>query len=74
MKTPETLKDALVRYQDELAQVREKLKEVDNVWVRSGNIMANTEFIVACVEQAKELRRLEYEADFRVRFIKWVLE
>ena len=73
MKTAESLKDALAKYKDELANIREKIKEVDDVWFRAGCNMANKDFIVACSDQVKELRRLESEADFRVRFTEWVL-
>lgn len=73
MKTAESLKEALAKYKDELANIREKIKEVDDVWFRAGCNMANKDFIVACSDQVKELRRLESEADFRVRFTEWVL-
>ena len=74
MKTTDALKNALDKYQDELALVREKIKELDDVYVRAGAVMDNKDFLVACSKQLDELRKLEYEADFRVRFTKWVLE
>lgn len=73
MKTAESLKEALAKYKDELANIRQKIKEVDDVWFQSGCDMKNKDFIVACSNEVEELRRLESEADFRVRFTEWVL-
>lgn len=73
MKTAESIKEALVKYKDELANIRQKIKEVDDVWFQAGCKMDNKDFIIACADEVKELRRLEAEADFRVRFTEWVL-
>lgn len=73
MKTAESLKEALAKYKDELANIRQKIKEVDDVWLQAGCVMDNKSFVVACADEVKELRRLEAEADFRVRFAEWVL-
>lgn len=74
MKTAETLQTALTRYEQELATIRLKIKELDDAWERAGTVMDNRDFFVACVQKEMQLRKLEAEAEFRIKFTKWVLE
>ena len=74
MKTAETLQTALTRYEQELATIRLKIKELDEVWEDAGKFMHNREFFTACVQKEMQLRKQEAEAEFRIKFTKWVLE
>lgn len=74
MKTAETLQTALTRYEQELATIRLKIKELDEVWENAGKVMLNREFFTACVQKEMQLRKQEAEAEFRIKFTKWVLE
>lgn len=74
MKTAETLQTALTRYEQELATIRLKIKELDEVWEGAGKVMLNREFFTACVQKEMQLRKQEAEAEFRIKFTKWVLE
>ena len=74
MKTQTAVQAALNKYEEEIALVRTKLEELDDVWLRGGAIMQEREFLVQCQKRYDELRLQEKEWDFKIRFAKWILE
>jgi len=74
MKTAETLQTALTRYEQELTTIRQKIKELDDAWERAGAVMDNRDFFTACVQKEMLLRKQEAEAEFRIKFTKWVFD
>jgi hypothetical protein len=73
MKTPQMLKAAIAKYETELKAIRERL-EWTQTWLDSANFMQNANLFVAQVDERKELQRREQDMDFKIRFVKWLLE
>ena len=73
MKTAETLNLALAKYKTELNKVRERLDWTKS-WLDAANFMQEPSLFVAQVEERKDLQKREQELDFKIRFVKWVLE
>lgn len=73
MKTRETLVLALTKYNEELGKIRERLDWTKS-WLDAANFMQSPDLFVAQVKEREELREREKEMDFKIRFVKWVLE
>lgn len=73
MKTRETLVLALTKYNEELGKIRERLDWTKS-WLDAANFMQSPDLFVAQVKERDELREREKEMDFKIRFVKWVLE
>lgn len=73
MKTAETLNLALAKYKTELNKVRERLDWTKS-WLDAANFMQVPDLFIAQVKERDELQKREQEMDFKIRFVKWVLE
>lgn len=73
MKNKDTLLLAVAKFTDELNKVRERLDWTKN-WLDAANFMQEPSLFVAQVEERKDLQKREQELDFKIRFVKWVLE
>ena len=73
MKTEQQLKTALTKYKSELATIKERLDWTTS-WLDAANFMQNQELFVAQVKERDELQKREADMDFKVRFVKWVLD
>ena len=73
MKNKDTLLLALAKFTDELNKVRERLNWTKS-WLDAANFMQEPSLFVAQVEERKDLQKREQELDFKIRFVKWVLE
>lgn len=73
MKNKDTLLLAIAKFTDELNKVRERL-EWTKTWLDAANFMQEPSLFVAQVEERKDLQKREQELDFKIRFVKWVLE
>ena len=73
MKNKETLTLALTKYTDELGKIRERLDWTKS-WLDAANFMQVPDLFVAQVKERDELQKREQEMDFKIRFVKWVLE
>lgn len=73
MKTEQQLKTALTKYESELAIIKERLDWTTS-WLDAANFMQNQELFVAQVKERDELQKREADMDFKIRFVKWVLE
>ena len=73
MKNKETLTLALTKYTDELGKIRERLDWTKS-WLGAANFMQVPDLFIAQVKERDELQKREQEMDFKIRFVKWVLE
>ena len=73
MKNKETLTLALTKYADELGKIRERLDWTKS-WLDAANFMQVPDLFIAQVKERDELQKREQEMDFKIRFVKWVLE
>lgn len=64
---------AIAKFTDELNKVRERLDWTKS-WLDAANFMQEPSLFVAQVEERKDLQKREQELDFKIRFVKWVLE
>lgn len=73
MKTEMSLSLALTKYNEELGKIRERL-DWTTTWLDAANFMQVPDLFIAQVKEREELRKREQEMDFKIRFVKWVLE
>lgn len=73
MKNKDTLLLAIAKFTDELNKVRERLDWTKS-WLDAANFMQEPSLFIAQVEERKDLQKREQELDFKIRFVKWVLE
>lgn len=73
MKTEMSLSLALTKYNEELGKIRERLDWTTS-WLDAANFMQVPDLFIAQVKERDELRKRETEMDFKIRFVKWVLE
>lgn len=73
MKNKDTLLLAITKFTDELNKVRERL-EWTRTWLDAANFMQVPDLFIAQVKERDELQKREQEMDFKIRFVKWVLE
>ena len=73
MKNKETLTLALTKYTDELGKIRERLDWTKS-WLDAANFMQTPDLFIAQVKERDELQKREQEMDFKIRFVKWVLD
>jgi hypothetical protein len=73
LKNKDTLLLAVAKFTDELNKVRERLDWTKS-WLDAANFMQEPSLFVAQVEERKDLQKREQELDFKIRFVKWVLE
>lgn len=74
MKTAEQIKNTIAKLENDLVAIRQKITELNDCWIRSGAVMENQEFLVANVDQRKELQKQEWQAEYRIRAYRWVLD
>lgn len=74
MKTAEQIKNVIAKLENDLVEIRKKIDELNDVWIRAGTIMENQEFFVANVKQREELQKQEWQAEYRIRAYRWVLD
>lgn len=73
MKTAQMLNAAIAKYETELKTIRERL-DWTQAWLDAANFMQEPALFVAQVDERKELQKREQEMDFKIRFVKWLLE
>ena len=73
MKTAQMLNAAIAKYETELKTIRERL-DWTQAWLDAANFMQEPALFVAQVDERKELLKREQEMDFKIRFVKWLLE
>lgn len=73
MKTAEQIKQALVRLETDLKQIRERIEEI-RVWRNAGSAMQNQEFFIQQMKCLEDLQKEEWQAEYRIRAFKYVLE
>ncbi len=73
MKSQSVLLDALATYNRNLGEIRERLDAVQ-VWIDAANFVQCPDLFTAQVHERDDLRRREKEMEFRIRFVKWILE
>ena len=73
MKSEDALLLALTKYNEELGKIRERLDWTKS-WLDAANFMQSPDLFVAQVKERDELQKREQEMDFKIRFVKWVLE
>lgn len=73
MKTDKALMLALNKYKEELGKIQERL-EWTTSWLDAANFMQSPDLFIAQVKERDELRKRETEMDFKIRFVKWILE
>lgn len=74
MKTAEQIKNVIAKLENDLVAIRQKITELNDCWIRAGAVMENQEFLVANVDQRKELQKQEWQAEYRIRAYRWVLD
>lgn len=73
MKNAEQIKTVIVKLESDLKAIRERIDEI-RVWCNSGNIMRNQEFFIKQMEYLEDLQKQEWQADYRLRAYRWVLD
>lgn len=73
MKSCTSLAQALSKYQEELGKIQERL-EWTKCWLDAANFTQTSDLFIARVKEREELQRREADMDFKIRFVKWVLE
>lgn len=81
MKTEQMLKSALARYEEELGKIRRNLDtttqilggDLDTTNAKSVT-PADKSRLATFMEERQDLQKQEQEMDFKIRFVKWVLE
>lgn len=81
MKTPETLKAALKKYEDDNNKIDRKLDVIEKILdgdLETTNAKTvsfdDSKRIAAFAMEKQELKEQKKEIDFKIRFAKWVLE
>ena len=73
MKSKDALLLALTKYNEELGKIRERLDWTKS-WLDAANFMQVPDLFIAQVKERDELQKREQEMDFKIRFVKWILE
>lgn len=73
MKTEQTIRTALAKYEVELQALRNEIHDVE-AWKTASIRLENAELLVAQRKELEEMRAKEKEADFKIRFVKWLLD
>ena len=73
MKTAEQITAIIAKLTKDLEQVRERIEEIQ-VWVNAGSAMQNQEFFIAQMKHLDELRKQEWQAEYRIKAYEYVLE
>lgn len=81
MKTEQMLKSALVRYEEELGKIRRNLDtttqilggDLDTTNPKSVT-PAEEDRLATFMKERQDLQKQEQDMDFKIRFVKWVLE
>lgn len=74
MKTEQTIKAAIAKYEEELARLQGDLEDVERAWKKAGLVLENPEFFVSCIKEREHLTKQIEQFDFKIRFAKWVLD
>lgn len=74
MKTEQTIKAAIAKYEDERARLQTDLEDVERAWKKAGLVLDNPDFFVACIKEREHLTKQIEQFDFKIRFAKWVLD
>lgn len=81
MKTEQMLKSALARYEEELGKIRRNLDtttQILNGDLDTTNAKSVTPTdksrLATFMEERQDLQKQEQDMDFKIRFVKWVLE
>lgn len=81
MKTEQMLKSALARYEEELGKIKRNLDtttqilggDLDTTNPKSVT-PADRSRLATFMEERQDLQKQEQDMDFKIRFVKWVLE
>ena len=72
MKTEVQIRAVIEKLTADLEEIRERIDNI-NAWAQAGTAMQNEEFFVARVKEREELKKQEWQAEYRIRAYKWVL-
>lgn len=81
MKTEQMLKSALARYEEELGKIRRNLDtttqilggDLDTTTPKSVT-PAEEDRLATFMRERQDLQKQKQDMDFKIRFVKWVLE
>lgn len=73
MKSAEQIKTVLVKLESDLKAIRERIDEI-RVWCNASNIVQNQEFFIQQTKYLEDLQKQEWQADYRLRAYRWVLD
>jgi hypothetical protein len=81
MKTEQMLKSALARYEEELGKIRRNLDTTKQILCGDLDTTnpksvtpADKSRLATFMEERQGLQKQEQDMDFKIRFVKWVLE
>lgn len=74
MKSEQTIRTAIAKYEDELARLQTDWEDVERAWKKASNVLDNPDFFVSCVKEREHLTKQIEQFNFKVRFAKWVLD
>ena len=72
MKTEAQIRAVIEKLAADLEEIRGRIDNI-NAWAQAGTAMQNEEFFIAQVKEREELKKQEWQAEYRIRAYKWVL-
>lgn len=72
MKTEAQIRAVIEKLTADLEEIRGRIDNI-NAWTQAGTAMQNEEFFIAQVKEREELKKQEWQAEYRIRAYKWVL-
>lgn len=73
MKTAEQIKAVIEKLTADLEGIQSQIEDLRS-WREVGQRGRNDEFFVAQADTLKDLQKQEWQAEYRIRAYKWVLE
>lgn len=73
MKTAEQIKAVIEKLTADLESIQSQIEDL-RTWREAGQRGRNDEFFVAQADTLKDLQKQEWQAEYRIRAYKWVLE
>lgn len=73
MKTADQIKAVIAKLTDDLQAISNQIESIQQ-WQWAGSAMQDKEFFVAQAKTLDELRKQQWQAEYRIRAYKWVLE
>lgn len=73
MKTAEQIKAVIEKLTADLENIQSQIEDL-RTWREAGQRGRNDEFFVAQAKTLDDLQKQEWQAEYRIRAYKWVLE